>query len=884
MKITRLRVAELRQFREPFELADLQPGLNIFSGANEAGKSTLVRAIRAAFFERHRSTSVDDLRPYGDTAATPAVELDFEIAGTDYRLSKSFLQKKRCELLIGSRRLEGVDAEDQLAQLLGFQFALKGASREEHWGVPGLLWIEQGGAQRVHDAVLNAADHLRSALDASLGEVAASGGDQLVAQVRKLRDELLTGTGKPRAAYQDAITAQQTLGEQAAALDASLATYRAQVDQLRGLRELHTADARAQPWAAYRDQQLQAQTALQAVDALASEASAERDKLRQAGGLRQLLVQVLTAAELQQTALAEREAALAAAIAQHSLATDAEHQQAQAEHAAAARLQTARDDLAAARLSGQRSDLTRQITDTQTRTAELAGLLERASAAHQRASELQREAALLAIAPADLKTLRKQQQRLTELDISQAAVATRLRYTLDVGAAVEIDGTALSGNGERLLVGPTTLLVAGVGRLEIAPGGNDLTRLALERYTLHDSQQTLLQRLGLASLADAELRERAHAGKLAEARLAEQAHQLLAPDGLDALRGHLDLAQARHAEACAAWARLPPVHYRPTPPLAGAEHENSAAGAAAEATSQTLQQARQALAAATSQRESARQERDSLSTTLAAPQRLVQLAAKRAELAEAGAHEAAATSAIAAIDARIAAARPALLKQDVERFGRSAQEAERRHQARDRLILQIETTLAAAGAQGLEEELAARQGELDQARRRHDELRRRAEALDFLLQRLDHHRQALTRRLQAPLQKHLDRILHMLFPAGQLAVDEQLVPGALSRPGPRGLQASDFDTLSFGAREQMGVISRLAYADLLKDAGRPTLLILDDALVHSDDDRLALMKRVLFDAAQRHQVLLFTCHPAHWRDMGVAQRSLDDERRRPSAQ
>jgi uncharacterized protein YhaN len=34
------------------------------------------------------------------------------------------------------------------------------------------------------------------------------------------------------------------------------------------------------------------------------------------------------------------------------------------------------------------------------------------------------------------------------------------------------------------------------------------------------------------------------------------------------------------------------------------------------------------------------------------------------------------------------------------------------------------------------------------------------------------------------------------------------------------------------------------------------------------------MKRALFDAAQRHQVLLFTCHPEHWRDMGVALRPL----------
>jgi hypothetical protein len=32
---------------------------------------------------------------------------------------------------------------------------------------------------------------------------------------------------------------------------------------------------------------------------------------------------------------------------------------------------------------------------------------------------------------------------------------------------------------------------------------------------------------------------------------------------------------------------------------------------------------------------------------------------------------------------------------------------------------------------------------------------------------------------------------------------------------------------------------------------------------------------VLFDAATRHQILLFTCHPMNWRDLGVAMRPLD---------
>ena len=57
--------------------------------------------------------------------------------------------------------------------------------------------------------------------------------------------------------------------------------------------------------------------------------------------------------------------------------------------------------------------------------------------------------------------------------------------------------------------------------------------------------------------------------------------------------------------------------------------------------------------------------------------------------------------------------------------------------------------------------------------------------------------------------------------------------------------------------------------DLLREAGKPTLVILDDTLVQSDSERLEDMKRILFDAASRHQILLFTCDPEKWQDLGV---------------
>lgn len=40
-------------------------------------------------------------------------------------------------------------------------------------------------------------------------------------------------------------------------------------------------------------------------------------------------------------------------------------------------------------------------------------------------------------------------------------------------------------------------------------------------------------------------------------------------------------------------------------------------------------------------------------------------------------------------------------------------------------------------------------------------------------------------------------------------------------------------------------------------------------LAYSDRDRLEDMKRILFDAASRHQILLFTCHPEKWQNLGV---------------
>ena len=129
MKLRKLRIEHFKRFREPLVMEGFADGLNLFAAPNESGKSTVAEAIRAAFFERHRSGSVEHLRPWGDSSAAPTVDVEFHMGEKRYHLTKVFLGKKRCDLAIeGQPPLDGVAAEDHLAQLLGFKFPGKGAS------------------------------------------------------------------------------------------------------------------------------------------------------------------------------------------------------------------------------------------------------------------------------------------------------------------------------------------------------------------------------------------------------------------------------------------------------------------------------------------------------------------------------------------------------------------------------------------------------------------------------------------------------------------------------------------------------------------------------------------------------------------------------------
>ena len=73
-----------------------------------------------------------------------------------------------------------------------------------------------------------------------------------------------------------------------------------------------------------------------------------------------------------------------------------------------------------------------------------------------------------------------------------------------------------------------------------------------------------------------------------------------------------------------------------------------------------------------------------------------------------------------------------------------------------------------------------------------------------------------------------------------------------------------FESLSGGAKEQLGIVARLAVAALV-DKEDTVPVMIDDALGFTDPDRLAKMGAVFDTVGEQGQVIVLTCVPDRYR-------------------
>lgn len=191
-----------------------------------------------------------------------------------------------------------------------------------------------------------------------------------------------------------------------------------------------------------------------------------------------------------------------------------------------------------------------------------------------------------------------------------------------------------------------------------------------------------------------------------------------------------------------------------------------------------------------------------------------------------------------------------------------------RQKVRDR-----EVELRALGQDDTAADLEIAEGELARAAAQEARLGHKATALTLLHDTLVGEEQAARETFLGPVRDRIEPYLKRLFPGSELVLDDQTLEIThLRRDG----QDEPYERLSIGTREQLAVLVRLAFADLLNENGKQSPIILDDAMVFSDDGRLDEMQRILDRAAERLQILVLTCHERAYFERGWATKRLQD--------
>lgn len=541
LQLQRLRLEAFKRFRQPLEIDCLQPGLNLFSAPNESGKSTIAEAIRVAFLERYRSNWAECLRPWDQGSVSPSVMLDFRVGDKQYCLAKSFLgSKKRCDLLIDGKALDGSDAEDYLADLLGYRYAKKGASGVDDMGVPGLLWIQQGTSHQLADRVAHAGDYLRGALGQSMGELTASQGDAVLHKVKQARDALLHAShGAPKGDYAAALKAVEQYAAEVQRLADDEATYSQDIDQLGQLQATQQKDEATRPWDVVAAKLGLAREALAQAQGLATRKANADQQLQQAQAQVKSTRAALDAYSKDEQAVATRQSALAQAQArveevQIGLAGWAPRRQ-----QAVLDEQVARERLTQVRLVADRASKMEAAARSAVAFETAQEKVARAQEAQAQLADLQAQADALQVGAPVLRQLRETERAWRDAQARLDAAATTLKFDLAPGQTVMLDGSPVVCQAIQHLTGHSQLALPGLGTVDIVPGGMDLDTLVAERARQADALTAQLQALNVASLAEVEDRAHQYSQLAGQVQARQELLQTYAPGGLGALEAQL---------------------------------------------------------------------------------------------------------------------------------------------------------------------------------------------------------------------------------------------------------------------------------------------------------------------------------------------------------
>ena len=884
MKLRKLSVNQLKRFTVPTQLGELGDGLNLVVGPNELGKSTLLDALRAVLFERHGSRAQPIVALQNDrSGAAPVVELVFEVSGAEYTLTKRFVKSPFARLQCPDGTLLEADAaENELRNLLGFAEAGNRGATSESLGMWGVLWVLQGQSFGRPDLPASALASLSAGLESEVGTVLGGRrGRELPQVIQEQQGELVTPARRqPRGEYKDAF-------DNVSELEQRLSGQQQQKLQMsETLEQLATTTARLARLEDGTQDRIDQEELKEAQEQLGEEMRHDL-QLEAAHSELQNRQGQLEQAERVQAERASRRAEFKTD--QEKLRQDTERleelQQHQQESSAALDelRQAATNAEAAVEAATQSEARWRRILDRITRSAELNDLLRQqsaAEAAQERLTDARRQAEQIKVTDESLQRIRQATDTAEQANARLSVAATRVTFEIpgDCLTGVEVDGVPLTDPPRTVeAVEPVSITIPERGRILIEPAVADRDQLLRAEREAKAELDAALGEVGAQTLADAQILRDQRRDLEVTADAVQQELERIAPhDGTATLQPRIDELR-RTLEG------LPEDEDTP---------QKEQAEVALESTQTELQKARDEERVA---RETVDEKARAVSDLMVEVRTLQNTVDSQTELVEkrdeqlqvdaegvpdqllAEACEAAAQAVteqkqtVSSLEAERSASARTQLEARISRLQAAIKQRESDRVEQQIHSVRLRERIEAHDGAGIDEAIEHTQHELELATRRREHFEREIEILDLLAETLRTAESDARERYLAPVVNRVHPYLQMLFPNAEIGINEDLYITGVSRVAG---YAESFDHLSMGTQEQIAVLVRLAFAEMLIDQGAPAAVILDDALVFSDDQRMRLMFDILAHAAQRVQILVFTCREQLFEGLGAHQLQL----------
>ncbi|MEX0706592.1 MAG: AAA family ATPase [Woeseia sp.] len=869
MHLLRLSIENWRGIeRRDIEFAE---GVTLIEGPNEIGKSTIIEAVRTLFSEPDSSKkkAIKAIQPVGRDVGS-FVEAEIRLGPYHIVYAKTFNRGASTTLKVlapKSTQLTGREAHDRVSQMMteSMDAAL--------WQA---LLVDQG--EKVALANLKDSAGLARALDEAAGSSAAGDEDGgFLAAIQGEYEKYFTlRTGRPKFAAQEAahLRARQAFDvarESLAAIETDIAAHdrsvaevrrlESQLPQLRSRLEQHE-----ESWKSVR--LLREQVAAQTKEV----ETAEELRVAAAKAYAERREQVATI-DISRRELDEAEARQQPG---QRLADDLQHKCKQAQLVLDELKKKLRVDRELLKLA---QDDERYLADSEALTRNKKRLEELRKIVRDRKAALA-SAGSITIDPAGLGRWRSAEQSRAVAVSARDAAATSFTVSAEQQLQMEIgDETVELGEGDstrRSVSAVVNIRIPDVAAIQITPS-QSVAGLQDKVEEADRAINAFRKESGLADLdaATAACERKTLALQDADRLKARQqdilqdATQEELEQSVLALQVHCD----RYRESRRAMEALPGDSAAATARVTEKRQAVVAREASVESAQETCEKLQRELEAARQSSQQARQELIALGARLAQREEQLQLArtdlpdddvSRRAERAEESAQQAAIR--LKDLQEQLESSAPDALELQLQNARGARERAERDLAAQQQQLAVLADRLQQTRADGRYETLEAAERTLEEARRQHEATQRKAAAVQLLWDTINQHRDAARKVYVEPLKEALGRLGSIVFGADfEVDIDEAWTIRSETRDG----QTLDFDSLSIGTQEQLGILMRLAAAQIVaKQGGVP--LIIDDALGFSDPERLESMGAAIAAAGRDCQIILLTCTPGRFAHVGNA--------------